>query len=81
MRIRTVAVAVSAVALAAGIPASAAAFPGQGSCAGEGAFVSGNAQQFGAGFGGLVSGTAQSAGGLADVIAASHADNCEPRPT
>jgi hypothetical protein len=80
MRIRTATIAAGAVALAACLPASAAAFPGQGSCAGEGAFVSGNAQEFGAGFGELVSGTAQAAGGLADVIAASHAANCEPRP-
>jgi hypothetical protein len=73
-------VVLGVVALGAGLPASAGAFPGQGSCAGEGAFVSGNAQQFGAGFGALVSGTAQTEGGLADVIAASHAANCEPRP-
>jgi X-X-X-Leu-X-X-Gly heptad repeat protein len=80
MRIRTVTVVVSVVALGAGIPASATAFPQQGSCADEGAFVSGNARQFGAGFGELVSGTAQAANGLADVISASHAANCEPRP-
>jgi hypothetical protein len=80
MRTKPVTLALTAVALAAAMPASASAFPEQGSCAGEGAFVSGNAQQFGAGFGGLVSGTAQTAQGLADVIAASHAVNCEPRP-
>ena len=33
--------------------------------------MSGNAQQFGAGFGQLVSGTARALGGLAEVIAAS----------
>ena len=42
--------------------------------------MSGTAQQLGAEFGGLVSGTAQASGGLADVIAASHAVNCESRP-
>ena len=77
---RTPVIAVSAVVLAAALPGTAAAFPDQGSCAGEGAFVSGTAQQLGAGFGGIVSGTAQASGGLADVIAASHALNCEPRP-
>jgi hypothetical protein len=77
---RRLTITAAVIALGAAVPASAAAFPGQGSCAGEGAFVSGNAQAFGAGFGQLVSGTAQAAGGLADVIAASHADNCEPRP-
>ena len=69
-----------ALAAAAAIPASASAFPGEGSCAGEGAFVSGNAQQLGAGFGQFVAGMAQTEGGLADVIAASHAMHCEPRP-
>ena len=77
---RTPVIAVSAAVLAAALPGTAAAFPGQGSCAGEGAFVSGTAQQLGAGFGGIVSGTAQASGGLADVIAASHALNCAPRP-
>jgi hypothetical protein len=80
MRTKPVTVALTTIAIAAAIPASASAFPGEGSCAGEGAFVSGNAQQLGAGFGQFVAGTAQAAGGLADVIAASHADNCEPRP-
>jgi hypothetical protein len=75
-----VTVASVAVIVVAAMPAPASAFPQQGSCAGEGAFVSGAAQQFGAGFGGLVAGTARDAGGLADVIAASHAVNCEPRP-
>ena len=42
---RTPVIAVSAVVLAAALPGTAAAFPGQGSCAGEGAFVSGTAQQ------------------------------------
>ena len=72
--------AVSAHHLAAALPGTAGAFPNQGSCAGEGAFVSGTAQQLGSGFGGIVSGTAQASGGLAGVIAASHALNCEPRP-
>jgi hypothetical protein len=71
---------VSAVVLAAALPGTANAFPDQGSCAGEGAFVSGTAQALGAGFGGIVSGTARDSGGLADVIAASHAANCAPRP-
>ncbi|HZN89356.1 MAG TPA: hypothetical protein VFB44_10300 [Thermoleophilaceae bacterium] len=78
MRITTISVAL-AITAAAALPASAGAFPGQGSCAAEGAFVSGNAQQLGAGFGRLVSGTARASGGLAEVIAASHAANCEPR--
>ena len=77
---RTLVIAVSALAVTAAVPGPAAAFPGQGSCAGEGAFVSGTAQQLGAGFGAIVSGTARASGGLADVIAASHAANCEPRP-
>jgi len=77
---RRVSVAVSAIVLAAALPGTAAAFPGQASCAGEGAFVSGNTRQLGSGFGGIVSGTATASGGLADVIAASHALNCEPRP-
>ena len=77
---RASATAVSAVVLAAAPPGTASAFPDQGSCAGEGAFVSGTAQALGAGFGGIVSGTARASGGLADVIAASHAANCEPRP-
>jgi hypothetical protein len=80
MRRRTVTVASVAFVVAAALPAPASAFPEQGSCAGEGAFVSGTAQQFGAGFGELVAGTAQAAGGLADIIAASHAINCESRP-
>ena len=77
---RTPVFAASAVVLASALPGTAAAFPDQGSCAGEGAFVSGTAQQLGAGFGGIVSGTAQASGGLADVIAASRAANCELRP-
>ena len=77
---RTPVIAVSAGVLATALPGTAAAFPDQGSCAGEGAFVSGTAQQLGADFDGIVSGTAQASGGLADVIAASHALNCEPRP-
>jgi X-X-X-Leu-X-X-Gly heptad repeat protein len=78
MRTTTISVAF-AITVTAVLPASAGAFPDQGSCAAEGAFVSGNAQQFGAGFGQLVSGTARASGGLAEVIAASHAANCEPR--
>ena len=77
---RRVSIAVSAVVLAAALPGTASAFPDQGSCAGEGAFVSGTASQLGSGFGGIVSGTARDSGGLADVIAASHAANCAPRP-
>ena len=73
-------IVVVGVVVAGAVPASAGAFPGQGSCAGEGAFVSGNAQALGSGFGAFVAGTAQDAPGLADVIAASHADHCEPRP-
>jgi hypothetical protein len=73
-------IVVVGVVVAGAVPASAGAFPGQGSCAGEGAFVSGNAQALGSGFGTFVAGTAQDAPGLADVIAASHADHCEPRP-
>jgi hypothetical protein len=73
-------IVVVGVVVAGGLPASAGAFPGQGSCAGEGAFVSGNAQTLGSGFGTFVAGTAQDASGLADVIAASHEDNCESRP-
>ena len=79
MRRRSV-TAVSAVVLAAALPGTAAAVPDQGSCAGEGAFVSGSAQEFGSFFGAIVSSTAQASGGLHDVIAASHAVNCEPRP-
>ena len=78
---RTPVIAVSAVVLAAAPPRHGGRLPrSRASCAGEGAFVSGTAQQFGAGFGGIVSGTAQASGGLADVIAASHALNCAPRP-
>jgi hypothetical protein len=73
-------VVVAGVVVAGGLPAPAAAFPDQGSCAGEGAFVSGTAQAAGSGFGTFVAGTARSESGLADVIAASHAANCEPRP-
>ena len=79
MRRRSV-TAVSAVVLAAALPGTAGAFPGQGSCAGEGAFVSSSAQEFGSFFGAIVAGTARASGGLHDVIAASHAVNCEPRP-
>ena len=79
MRRRSV-TAVSAVVLAAALPGTAAAFPDQGSCAGEGAFVSSSAQEFGSFFGAIVSSTAKSSGGLHDVIAESHAVNCEPRP-
>ena len=80
MNARRVTVGLGILAIAAALPATASGFPGQGSCAGEGAFVSGNARALGAGFGQIVSGTAQSQNGLADVIAASHAANCEPRP-
>jgi hypothetical protein len=73
-------IVVVGVVIAGGLPASASAFPEQGSCAGEGAFVSGNAQTLGSGFGTFVAGTAQDESGLAEVIAASHAANCEPRP-
>jgi hypothetical protein len=73
-------IVVVGVVVAAGLPTPAAAFPGQGSCAGEGAFVSGNAQLLGSGFGTFVAATAQNESGLAEVIAASHAANCEPRP-
>jgi hypothetical protein len=73
-------IVVVGVVVAAGLPAPAAAFPGQGSCAGEGAFVSGTAQSLGSGFGTFVAATAQNGSGLAEVIAASHAANCEPRP-
>jgi hypothetical protein len=79
MRLKRSIVVVGAV-VAGGLPASAAAFPGQGSCAGEGAFVSGSAQALGSGFGTFVAWTAQDESGLADVIAASHEANCEPRP-
>ena len=79
MRRRSV-TAVSAVVLAAALPGTAAAFPGQGSCAGEGAFVSSSAQEFGSFFGAIVAGTARASGGLHDVIAESHAVNCKPRP-
>ena len=72
-------IVVVSVVVAGVLPASASAFPGQGSCAGEGAFVSGNARALGSGFGTFVAVTAQSESGLADVIAASHAANCEPR--
>ena len=64
-------IVVVGVVVAGGLPASAGAFPEQGSCAGEGAFVSGNAQALGSGFGRFVAGTAQDASGLAEVIAAS----------
>ena len=80
MRAKPVVLVVGLVAFGVGLPATASAFPDQGSCAGEGAFVSGNAQQFGAGFGQLVAGTARTQNGLAEVIEASHAVNCEPRP-
>jgi hypothetical protein len=73
-------IVVVGVVVAAGLPAPADAFPGEGSCAGEGAFVSGNAQSLGSGFGTFVAATARSQSGLAEVIAASHAANCEPRP-
>ena len=80
MRRRSVIAALSAAVLAAALPATASAFPGHGSCAGEGAFVSSSAQEFGSFFGAIVAGTARASGGLHDVIAASHEDNCEPRP-
>jgi thioredoxin reductase len=71
-------IVVVGVFVAGGLPASASAFPEQGSCAGEGAFVSGSAQTLGSAFGTFVAGTAQNKS-LAEVIAASHAPNCEPR--
>jgi hypothetical protein len=80
MRAQRAMVVLGVTVVAGVLPATSSAFPGQGSCAGEGAFVSGNAQQFGAGFGQLVSSTARTETGLADVIQASHAANCEPRP-
>ena len=39
-----------------------------------------SAREFGSFFGAIVAGTARASGGLHDVIAASHAVNCEPRP-
>ena len=80
MRRRSVIAALCAAVLAAVVPATASAFPGQGSCKGEGAFVSSSAQEFGSFFGAIVASTARSSGGLHDVIAASHEDNCESRP-